>query len=92
MLNRIKSEPALVSGALQAAIGLAVVFGVPLSPEQTGAILALSAALLAFVVRSKVTPTASPDAGEGGAGDTTLLLLVVILLGVTLLLFGVRLG
>jgi hypothetical protein len=68
MLNRIKSEPALVSGAVQAVLGLLLAFGVKLTDVQTAAILAVTAALLALVVRSKVTPVAG-DAGEDGAID-----------------------
>lgn len=61
MLNRIRTEPALVAGLVQALLGLAVVFGVPLSPEQTGAVMAVTAAVLALVVRAKVTPVAVED-------------------------------
>ncbi len=56
MLERIKDEPALVSGAVQALLVLLVVFGVPLSDAQVAAILGASTALLAFVVRSRVVP------------------------------------
>jgi hypothetical protein len=51
-----KREPALVIGAVQAIIALAVAFGLGLSAEQTGAILAASAAILALVTRSQVRP------------------------------------
>lgn len=57
ILESIKGEPALVAGFLQALLGLLLAFGVPLTDEQVGAILALSAAVLAFAVRSRVTPT-----------------------------------
>ena len=57
ILEHIKAEPALVAGAVQAVLALIVAFGVPLSDEQVGAILAVSAAVLALVVRQKVTPT-----------------------------------
>lgn len=60
MLDRIKSEPALVSGAVQAVLALLIAFGLPLSDVQTASILAVSAAVLAFVVRSKVTPVDGP--------------------------------
>lgn len=60
ILEKIKTEPALVAGFVQALLALAVVFGVPLSGEQVGAILALTAAALAFVVRAKVSPTYAP--------------------------------
>lgn len=56
MLNRIRTEPALVAGLVQAVLALLLAFGVPMSEAQTGAILALSAAILALLVRSRVTP------------------------------------
>lgn len=56
MLDRIRSEPALVAGAVQALLALLLAFGVPLTDEQVGAILGASAAVLAFVVRQRVTP------------------------------------
>lgn len=54
-------EPALILGAVQAVLALVVAFGLDLSVEQTGAILAASAAVLAVVTRSQVTPV-----GKGG--------------------------
>lgn len=57
MIDRIRNEPALVAGFVQAALALAIAFGLPLSDVQVAAILALTAAALAFVVRSKVAPT-----------------------------------
>lgn len=56
MVEKIRNEPALVAGFLQALLALLLAFGVPLSDAQVGSILALSAAALAFVVRRKVTP------------------------------------
>ena len=53
-------EPALVLGAVQAVLALVVAFGLKLSVEQTGAILAATAAILAVVTRSQVTPVADP--------------------------------
>ncbi len=53
MLN---SEPAVIIGAVNALIALAVGFGLELSTEQVGLIMAAVAALLTLVVRSKVTP------------------------------------
>jgi len=49
-------EPVLILTAVQAALALAVAFGLDLSNEQTGAIIALSAAVLGVITRSKVTP------------------------------------
>lgn len=56
MLDKIKAEPAMVAGLVQAVLALAIAFGLPLSDVQVGAILAATAAVLAFVVRSRVTP------------------------------------
>jgi hypothetical protein len=50
-------EPAAILGALQTILALVIAFGLALSPGQVGAILAASAAVLALVVRSQVTPT-----------------------------------
>lgn len=41
---------------IQAALALIVGFGVKLSPEQIGLILAFSSAVLGFVARSQVSP------------------------------------
>lgn len=60
MLTRIKAEPALVAGFVQAVLALVVAFGLDLSPEQIGAILAVTAAGLALFTRSRVSPVA-PD-------------------------------
>lgn len=49
-------EPALVLALVQAIIVVAVTFGLRLTPEQTGAILTLSAVVLGLITRSKVTP------------------------------------
>lgn len=53
-------EPALIIGAIQALLALVVAFGLDLTAEQTGAILALSAALLSVWTRSNVSPS-PPD-------------------------------
>ncbi|MFD7157968.1 hypothetical protein ACFV9C_25425 [Kribbella sp. NPDC059898] len=60
-----KREPALVLGVVQAIVALAVSFGFGLSAEQTGAILAVSAAVLALVTRSQVTPTSKTATSDG---------------------------
>lgn len=64
MLEKIKNEPALVSGFIAAAISLAVAFGFDLSQEQVGAIMALVVAVLAFVTRSQVSPSTPSEGGE----------------------------
>lgn len=53
----IRREPAVVAGIVQALLALAVAFGFDLSADQTAAIVAVTAGILALVVRSQVTPT-----------------------------------
>lgn len=60
MRELLRTEPALVAGAIQALLALVIAFGVPLSDEQVGAILAVTAAVLALAVRASVTPTRQP--------------------------------
>lgn len=57
VLETIRREPALVAGIVQAVVVCLVAFGLPLTDVQQGAILALSAAILAVFVRQRVTPT-----------------------------------
>ena len=57
IIDRVRREPALVSGLVTAVIALAVAFGLDLSEEQVGSILAVVAAVMALVVRQQVTPT-----------------------------------
>lgn len=64
VLERIKSEPAVVAGVVQAVLACAVAFGLPLNDAQQGTVLALSAAILALFVRQRVTPY-TPENGEG---------------------------
>ena len=97
MLNKIKSEPALVSGFVQAVLGLLLAFGVKLSLEQTGAILAVTAAGLAFIVRGRVVPTFKVDphtiAGkrnEAGYISWLQALIAVLVVLAILWLVGVR--
>lgn len=61
MLERIQNEPALALGVVQAVIALAVGFGLPVTPEQVGLIVAFTAAVLSWVTRSNVTPTPPAD-------------------------------
>jgi hypothetical protein len=49
-------EPALIIGVVQALVALAVGFGLDITEEQVGLILAGVAAVLALVTRSQVTP------------------------------------
>jgi hypothetical protein len=56
LLAKIRTEPALLSGALAAVLALAAAFGFKLSADQVGALMAVVTAGLGFVVRSQVTP------------------------------------
>lgn len=53
-----KTEPALLIGALQAFIALAAAFGLKLSAEQMGALVAAMAGVLSVVLRQRVSPSA----------------------------------
>jgi len=65
MIRLIKQEPVLFQGIIQAALALLGAFGVKLGAVQVGSILALSAAILSFWTRNRVTPTAAPKADDG---------------------------
>lgn len=49
-----KREPALILGLVQTVLALVLAFGVSLSSQQTGAILAVTAAVLALITRRSV--------------------------------------
>jgi hypothetical protein len=49
-------EPALILAAVQAIIALAIGFGLDITTEQVGLILAATAAVIGVITRSKVTP------------------------------------
>ena len=51
-------EPALILGAVNALLAVAVGFGLDVTPEQVGLINAAVAAVLAVIVRAQVTPVA----------------------------------
>jgi predicted ABC-type sugar transport system permease subunit len=53
----VRNEPALILGLVQAVIALVLAFGIDLSEEQIGSILALTAVVLAIVTRMLVTPS-----------------------------------
>jgi hypothetical protein len=57
-------EPAMILAAVQALLALVAAFGLGLSPEQFGAVMALTAAVLGVLTRSQVTPLASPRLGD----------------------------
>lgn len=49
-------EPAMILGLIQAVIALAIGFGLNWSAEQVSLVLAATAAILAVVTRTQVTP------------------------------------
>lgn len=56
MMNLWSREPAMFLAVVQAGLALGLSFGLHLTPERIGAIMAFSAAVLGFVTRSQVTP------------------------------------
>jgi hypothetical protein len=68
--ERITNEPALILGAVQAALTLAVVFGMRLSESQIAAVLTFSGALLALLTRQLVVPVGRSDALAAVALET----------------------
>lgn len=56
MKNLWGREPALILGLVQAILALAISFGADLDANEVGAILAVTAAILAVVTRQSVTP------------------------------------
>jgi uncharacterized membrane protein len=57
LIEKIRREPVLVTGFIAAVVALVTAFGLHLSNEQVAAINAVVVAILAFVARSKVSPT-----------------------------------
>lgn len=68
IVKRITREPAAVLGVLIAGLGLLVLFGVPLSNEQTGGIVGFAGALV-VLLRWLVTPSAEVAAQELPSGE-----------------------
>ena len=62
--SRWGREPALILGLVQAAIALAVGFGLNLDGQQVALIMGFSAALLSVVVRQRVTSNATIARGD----------------------------
>lgn len=60
-MKLFRTEPALIIGAVGALIALAVGFGLPISTEQAGLILAAVSAVLAVVTRSRVSPAPTKE-------------------------------
>lgn len=59
MSNLWGREPALIIGLIQAAIALAIGFGLEVTEVQFGLIMAFTAALLAVITRSQVSPASA---------------------------------
>jgi hypothetical protein len=55
-VNLWKTEPAAIVSLVSAIIALAVSFGLDISSEQTGAIMAVVVLVAGIVTRSQVTP------------------------------------
>jgi len=56
---KLKNEPALIVGFVQAILALAVSFGLDMSVEQVGAIVAVAAAATSVLLRQQVSPVSS---------------------------------
>lgn len=57
----LNSEPVMVKELIAAAIALGVAFGLQLSPEQQGSIMAFVTISLGLVARSRVSPIGEKD-------------------------------
>jgi hypothetical protein len=66
LIEVIRREPVLSQGVVQAVVACAAAFGLPMSPQQLGTVLALSAASMALLARSHTTSVARPRS-RGGA-------------------------
>jgi hypothetical protein len=53
----MSNEPVLIGGLVSAIIALVVSFGLKLSPDQIGAIMGTVSAVLAFLIRTQVSPS-----------------------------------
>jgi hypothetical protein len=66
LMDVIRREPVLSQGIVQAVFACAAAFGLPMTQQQLGTVLALSAASMALLARSHTTSVARPK-GRGGA-------------------------
>lgn len=63
-------EPAVILGAIQAVLALGLSFGLQLTPEKIGAIMAAAAAVIALLVRRQVSPVGQqPAPAQNPAGQ-----------------------
>ena len=56
MKNVWLSEPTMILAVVQSIIALVISFGVGLTTEQVGAIMAASSAIIGLITRSRVVP------------------------------------
>jgi hypothetical protein len=56
--NVLRNEPVLIVGLVEVVLGMFLAFGVDLTNEQVGSIMALTSIILAILVRMFVTPVA----------------------------------
>ena len=61
----IRQQHVYCQGVIQAILALAVSFGLHISGEQVGALTAVTAAVLAFVTQTQVTPIVNPRDNAG---------------------------
>ncbi len=55
-MSKFKLEPAVITSLVAAVVALLLAFGVHLSDEQVGAIMAVVSIVAGLVIRSQVTP------------------------------------
>ncbi len=56
IIQRIREEPVLVKTTAAAVIGLLIAFGIPITAEQSAAVIGLLVIVTALIVRHDVTP------------------------------------
>jgi hypothetical protein len=56
IVDRIKGEPVLTLGLVQAVVAMAVGFGLGWTGEQVALVTAFAAAVLGWIARSRVSP------------------------------------
>lgn len=91
MSNLWKNEPAGVIAAVQAIIALAIAFGLNLTSEQIGAIVAVITVIGGLLIRSQVASVAAlkefaaAKAADRGYVKNNVLVTVLIVLGIIVL-------
>lgn len=69
LIDQIKAEPVAAQAIVQSFLGVAMSFGMGLTPDQMASILVLSSAVLAFITRRHVTPNVKIGTGTGTGGN-----------------------